>query len=61
MTITEVAYRPNLAPSRVTVSLNLQVLSGPNVFHRVVQAERELLATLNLRGAPDLLRSLPGL
>jgi hypothetical protein len=61
LTIAEVEYRPNLAPSRVTASLGLQVLPGPNVFHRFVQAERELLAALNLRDAPDLIRSLPGL
>ncbi|MDY7088326.1 MAG: hypothetical protein SYR96_24865 [Actinomycetota bacterium] len=61
LSVNEVAYRPNLAPSRVTASLSLQVLPGPNAFHRFVQAERELLAALNLRDAPNLLDSLPNL
>ena len=54
MTITEVEYRPNLAPSRVTVGLDLHVLSGPNPFSQFMEIQRELLATLNLRDAPEL-------
>ena len=59
MTINEVAYRPNLAPSRVTVNLSMQVLTGQNAFHSFMQTQRRVLAAVNLREAPDLIHSLP--
>jgi hypothetical protein len=58
LTIQEVEYTANLSPSRVIVSVSLQVLGGTGAFQRFVQAEREALAALNARSAPDLTRSI---
>lgn len=58
LNIQEVEYNPNLSPSRVVVGVSLQVLGGSGVFQRFGQAERELLAALNARSAPDLARSI---
>lgn len=56
--IQEVEYAPNLNPTRVVVSVDLQVIGGDNPFNTFTQAQREILAALNLRDAPDLLGSV---
>src|SRR5690606_21963007 len=58
LNIQEVEYNPNLNPTRVTVSVNLQVIGNNNPFYVFTQAQRELLATLNLINAPDLAHSI---
>jgi hypothetical protein len=61
LNIQEVEYNPNLAPTRVTVGVSVQVIAGANPFYRFTQAQRELLAGLNLANAPDLARSIVNL
>jgi len=56
--IQEVEYNPNLNPTRVTVSTSLQVIGGNNPFYLFTQAQREILAALNLLNAPDLAHSI---
>jgi hypothetical protein len=56
--IQEVEYNPNLCPTRVVVGASLQVLAGENPFHVYSQVQRELMAGINLRNAPDLTRSI---
>jgi hypothetical protein len=56
--IQEVEYNPNLNPTRVIASVNLQVIGGNNPFYLFTQAQRELLAGLNLLNAPDLAHSI---
>jgi hypothetical protein len=61
LNIQEVEYNPNLTPTRVIVGASVQVIAGANPFHRFTEAQRELLAALNLRNAPDLGRSIVNL
>lgn len=58
LNIQEVEYNPNLNPTRVVAGVTLQVLAGPNPFYVFTQVQRELLAALNLRSAPELAHSL---
>lgn len=58
LTIQEVEYNPNLNPTRVTVGVSLQVIGGKNPFHLFTQAQREVLAGLNLLNAPDMARAV---
>jgi hypothetical protein len=59
--IREIEYTANLNPTRAVVSVSMQVISGANPFFVATQAQRELLAALNLRSAPDLARSIVNL
>jgi hypothetical protein len=56
--IDEVEYNSVLNPTRVTVGVSMQVLGGKNPFYLFTQTQRELLAAVNLRSAPDLARSV---
>lgn len=56
--IQEIEYNPNLNPTRVTVATSLQVIGGNNPFYLFTQAQREILAGLNLLNAPDLAHSI---
>ena|SRR5918996_4104891 len=58
LNIEEVEYLPNLNPTRVTAGVSLQVIGGNNFVYRFTQAQRELLAGLNLVNARDLTRTL---
>lgn len=58
LNIQEVEYNPNLNPTRVTVGVSMQVIGGNNPFYLFTQAQRELLAGLNLLNAPDLARAV---
>ncbi|WDT78263.1 MAG: hypothetical protein MPW14_13655 [Candidatus Manganitrophus sp.] len=58
LNIQETEYNPNLNPVRVTVGVSLQVIGGRNPFNIFTQAQRELLAALNLANAPDLAKSI---
>jgi hypothetical protein len=58
LNIEEVEYHPNLNPTRVIAGVSLQVIGGNNFFYRLTQAQRELLAGLNLVNARDLTRTL---
>ena len=56
--VQEVEYNPNLSPSRVVASVNLQVIGGENPFNRFTQASQELLAGLGARSAGALARTV---
>jgi len=58
MNIQEAEYNTLLNPTRVTISVSLQVLEGANPFYRFTQAQRELLAAANLINAPDIFHSV---
>lgn len=58
LNLEEVEYLPNLNPTRVIAGVSLEVIGGNNVFYRFTQAQRELLAGLNLVNARDLTRTL---
>jgi hypothetical protein len=58
LNIQETEYNPNLNPTRVTASVTIQVIAGKNPFYLFTEAQRELLAALNLANAPDLARSI---
>lgn len=58
LNIQETEYNPNLNPIRVTVGVSIQVIGGRNPFNIFTQAQRELLAALNLANAPDLAKSI---
>lgn len=58
MSINEQEYNANLNPTRVTVSVTMQVLEGSNPFYLFTEAQRELLAALNLRNAGNLASSV---
>jgi hypothetical protein len=58
LNIEEVEYHPNLNPTRVIAGVSLQVIGGNNFFYRLTQAQRQLLAGLNLVNARDLTRTL---
>jgi hypothetical protein len=58
LNIQEIEYNPNLNPTRVTASVSIQVIGGRNPFYLFTQAQREILAGLNLLNAPDLARSI---
>lgn len=58
LTIQETEYNPNLNPTRVTASVSIQVIGGQNPFYLFTEAQRELLATLNLAKAGSLARSI---
>ncbi len=58
LNIQEIEYNPNLNPTRVTAAVSIQVIAGDNPFYLFTQAQRELLAALNLANAPDLARSI---
>jgi hypothetical protein len=57
LSINEQEYNPSLCPTRVTISVTMQVLEGKNPFFLFTEAQRELLAALNLGNASDLARS----
>jgi hypothetical protein len=61
LNIQEVEYNPNLTPTRVVVGVSVQVIAGANPFNRFTEAQRELLAALSLRNAPDITRSIVNL
>jgi Contractile injection system tube protein len=61
LNIQEVEYNPNLTPTRVVVGVSVQVIAGGNPFNRFTEAQRELLAALSLRNAPDITRSIVNL
>jgi hypothetical protein len=61
LNIEEVEYLPNLNPTRVIAGVSLQVIGGNNPFYRFTQAQRELLAGVNLVNARDLTRTLVNL
>jgi hypothetical protein len=61
LNIQEIEYNPNLNPTRVTAAVSIQVIGGDNPFYLFTQAQRELLAALNLANAPDLARSIVNL
>jgi hypothetical protein len=58
LNIEEVEYNSRLNPTRVTVGVSMQVIGGKNPFYLFTQTQRELLAAVNLRSAPDLAHSL---
>lgn len=58
LNIQETEYNPNLNPVRVTVGVSIQVIGGQNPFNLLTQAQREILAALNLANAPDLAKSI---
>lgn len=58
LNIQEVEYNPNLNPTRVIAGVTVEVIAGGNPFYRLTQAQREVLAALNLVNAPDLARSV---
>jgi hypothetical protein len=58
LSIQEMEYNPVLNPTRVTASVSIQVIGGNNPFYLFTEAQRELLAALNLANAPDLGRSI---
>jgi hypothetical protein len=58
LTIQETEYNPNLNPTRVTASVTIQVIAGQNPFYTFTEAQREILAALNLANAPGLSRSI---
>jgi hypothetical protein len=58
LNVQEVEYNPNLAPSRVIAGVTVQVIAGANLFNQYTATQRELLAALNLRNAPDLARTI---
>ena len=61
LNIQEVEYNPNLTPTRVVVGVSARVLAGLNPFYLFTEGQRELLAALNLRRSPDLVRSIVNL
>jgi len=61
LNINEQEFNPSLNPTRVTVSVSMQVLEGANPFFLFTEAQRELLAALNLLNAPNLARSVVNL
>jgi len=61
LNIQETEYNPNLNPTRVTASVTIQVIAANNPFYLFTQAQREILAALNLANAPDLARSIVNL
>lgn len=61
LNIQEVEYNPNLTPTRVIVGVSARVLAGVNPFYLFTEAQRELLAGLNLSRSPDILRSVVNL
>ncbi|HEX7843729.1 MAG TPA: hypothetical protein VF469_39920 [Kofleriaceae bacterium] len=58
LSINEQEYNPSLCPTRVTVGVTMQVLEGANPFFLFTEAQRELLAALNLANAGNLARSI---
>jgi hypothetical protein len=58
LSINEQEYNPSLCPTRVTVTVSMQVLEGANPFFLFTEAQRELLAGLNLLNAGNLARSI---
>jgi hypothetical protein len=58
LNIQEVEYNANLNPTRVIVSTSVQVIGGNNPFYLFTQAQREILAALNLLNAPALAHSI---
>ncbi len=58
LAINEQEFNPSLNPTRVTVTVSMQVLEGANPFSIYSQVQRELLAGLNLLDAPNLARSI---
>jgi hypothetical protein len=58
LTIQETEYNPSLCPTRVTASVSMQVLEDNNPFYRFTEAQRELLAGLNLTNALNPTRSI---
>jgi Contractile injection system tube protein len=58
LNIQETEYNPNLNPTRVTASVSVQVISGDNPFYLFTEAQREILAALNLANAGNLARSI---
>jgi len=58
LTIQETEYNPNLNPTRVSASVSIQVIGGKNPFYLFTEAQREILATLNLANATNLARSI---
>jgi hypothetical protein len=56
--IQETEYNSNLNPTRVTASVSIEVISGTNPFYVFTQAQREILAAMNLLNAPALLNSV---
>jgi hypothetical protein len=58
LSINEQEFNPSLNPTRVTVTVSMQVLEGTNPFFLYTEAQRELLAGLNLLDAPNLARSI---
>jgi hypothetical protein len=45
----------------VVVGVSARVLAGLNPFYLFTEGQRELLAALNLRRSPDLVRSIVNL
>jgi hypothetical protein len=58
LNINEQEYNPNLCATRVTASVTMQVLEGANPFYLFTEAQREILAALNLAKAGNLLNSI---
>jgi len=58
LSINEQEYNPNLNPTRVTATVSMVVLEDTNPFFLFTEAQRELLAALNLTAAPNLARSI---
>lgn len=58
LSVNEQEYNPSLCPTRATVSVSMQVLEGKNPFFLFTEAQRELLAALNLANAGNLARSI---
>ena len=58
LSINEQEYNPSLCPTRVTVTVSMQVLEGANPFFLFTEAQRELLAGLNLLNVGNLARSI---
>ena len=58
LNLQEVEYNPNLSPTRVIAGVTVQVIAGANQFNEFTAAQRELLAAMNVRNAPDLARTI---
>jgi hypothetical protein len=58
LSINEQEHSPSLAPTRVTVTVTMQVLEGTNPFFLFTEVQRELLAGLNLVNLPSVARSV---
>jgi hypothetical protein len=58
MSIVEEEFSFDLAPTRATVSVSLEVIEGENLPYKFTQAARELMTVLNLANLPNLANTI---